>query len=80
MESETELVVWTKPHVDQLEVGVIEMEVTRQSLRRGRADVVAVRLLLFGAEEVDRHRCRSLRRVRSARSMLDASAIPHAGS
>jgi len=48
-----ELVVCTPPDLEQLEVGVIQVEVARQLLSRRRSDVSAVRLLLVGREEFD---------------------------
>src|SRR5260370_5919870 len=55
LEGEPELVVYTTPDVEQLEVSVIQVEVAGQLLSLRRSDGPAVRLLTVGREEFDWH-------------------------
>ena len=64
MQGEPELVVYTTPDVEQLEVSIIQVEVARQLLSRRRSDMPAVGLLLVGREEFDWHRRRTLCHLR----------------
>ena len=52
----------TTPRVDELTVGIVEMEVTGELLIGSRPNKVAVRLLLGVGEEFGSHPRRSLRR------------------
>src|SRR5690348_2124956 len=62
LKSESQLVVGSFPHVDQITVGIVKVEVGGKLLIRWLTNKVAVRLFLGVSEEFGWHRRRSLRR------------------
>ncbi|MBV9323862.1 MAG: DUF4158 domain-containing protein [Chloroflexi bacterium] len=62
LKSEAQPVVDSSPHVDQLTVGIVKVEIGSKLLMRWRTNEVTVCLFLGVSEEFGRHRRRSLRR------------------